>query len=983
MKKWFVCLLVLLALVLASSTAMALVYEIYCQVCQKSQDFEPTGRYIAAPNELAHLEIYRCPVCGDEQGTGYDLPHEKSKAATCISQAYCDLCHKYYGDKDPDNHAYEIVYNKVDEVNHIKEEACSRCKKINYTLTEQHTPKEAATCMSAAICAGCNEAYGSPNPNAHNWSDWQPNLFNPNLHYRYCMNIGCSASESESHDGNSNCVTSATCSKCHATYTDTTKHVGPLTYTYKKYDESFHRRIETCTACGNKTGNQVDTQHEESTPANCAHAAWCNVCNQAYGNPNPDNHVWGEWTTDEKTHMRICQTPGCGMVDLGSHTSEPRATCKTEQTCAICNVQYKDLTNHEGERQTRYDYHSESQHLLTCICLSCGDEVFSVYKAHTETIAATCQSPAYCADCQSNYGSKAGHNWSAWSKSDENQHVRTCQTSGCDAVEYAAHTGGSPTCTTAATCADCNVPYYDGTNHEGERKTTYAIDPEDKTRHIATQTCAGCQAVLSTVSEGHTTDKAATCMKGMHCKICDLYYGATVDHQMGRWLPADDGQQHYRTCAYGCGKTEYGKHNVSSPATCAFPAYCKDCGHFGDVDADAHDWSAWKLYDTDQHYRYCRKNKTAHVEYADHTGGTATCETRAMCDVCDEYYGQMLGHDYVMHDAQAATCTEIGWAAYATCSRCDYSTYAEKPALGHDYVTHDAQAPTCTEIGWDAYETCSRCDYSTFAEKPALGHDYVTHDAQAASCTEVGWDAYETCSRCDYSTYAEKPALGHDYAAKTTKPTCTEKGYTTHTCTRCQDSYRDAIVSALGHWYGEWTPNADGTNSASCLRDAYEHTVDCVRFSFVLTAEDVRTEFVLCPVCGEVSEIRLIDENGEVVETREAVRLLLVEDAKAEALTERLPGGELVVRMGALESGEQLMSVVFEWGGEPTQSTGQVKITLPAGLLEGYALCLLSEDGTETELTLEGDEDEETVSFTLDFTNSETPVQVIRLIPEV
>ena len=90
MKKWFVGLLVLLALVLASSTAMALVYEIYCQVCQKSQDFEPTGRYIAAPNELAHLEIYRCPVCGDEQGTGYDLPHKKSKAATCISQAYCE-----------------------------------------------------------------------------------------------------------------------------------------------------------------------------------------------------------------------------------------------------------------------------------------------------------------------------------------------------------------------------------------------------------------------------------------------------------------------------------------------------------------------------------------------------------------------------------------------------------------------------------------------------------------------------------------------------------------------------------------------------------------------------------------------------------------------------------------------------------------------------------------------------------------------------
>ena len=636
-----------------------------------------------------------------------------------------------------------------------------------------------------------------------------------------------------------------------------------------------------------------------------------------------------------------------------------------------------------GIKSDTYEYFDQNTHRQRITCKVCNYKGMSVSSAHTETKAATCQSAAYCADCKSYYGSKAEHTWGDWT-ADGTTHTRKCQSPGCGAVDTGRHTSEpGATCVTAQTCAICDAEYLDPGNHEGERVTTYAIDPEDETRHIVMQICAGCRATLTTASGGHTMDKSATCMKGMHCKICDLYYGATVDHVMSRWLPADDGQRHYRTCAYGCGKTEYGKHNVSSPATCAFPAYCKDCGHFGDVDADAHDWSAWKLYDIDQHYRYCRKNKTAHVEYADHTGGAATCETRAMCDVCNEYYGQMLGHDYVMHDAQAATCTEIGWAAYATCSRCDYSGYAEKPALGHDIVKHDAQAASCTEVGWDAYETCSRCDYSTYAEKPALGHDIVKHDAKAASCTEIGWDAYETCSRCDYSTYAEKPALGHDYAAKTTKPTCTKKGYTTHTCTRCQDSYRDEIVSALGHWYGEWTPNADGTNSASCLRDAYEHTVDCVRFSFVLTAEDVRTEFVLCPVCGEVSEIRLIDENGEVVETREAVRLLLVEDAKAEALTECLPEGELVVRMGALESGDVLMSVAFEIGGEPTQPTGQVKITLPAGLLEGYALCLLSEDGAETELTLEGDEEEETVSFTLDFTNSETPVQVIRLIPEV
>ena len=35
-----------------------------------------------------------------------------------------------------------------------------------------------------------------------------------------------------------------------------------------------------------------------------------------------------------------------------------------------------------------------------------------------------------------------------------------------------------------------------------------------------------------------------------------------------------------------------------------------------------------------------------------------------------------------------------------------------------------------------------------------------------------------------------------------TVPTCTEKGYTTHTCSRCGDAYTDTEVAALGHTEG-------------------------------------------------------------------------------------------------------------------------------------------------------------------------------------
>ena len=184
------------------------------------------------------------------------------------------------------------------------------------------------------------------------------------------------------------------------------------------------------------------------------------------------------------------------------------------------------------------------------------------------------------------------------------------------------------------------------------------------------------------------------------------------------------------------------------------------------------------------------------------TGGTATCTTKAVCEACGGKYGKrnLNNHALVHYDAQAPTCTKPGWDAFDTCSRCDYTTYAELPAQ-HDLRHHAAKAPTCTGIGWDAYDTCSRCDYTTtYVELPALNHALEQHEAQAPTCTEIGWDAYETCSRCDYTTRTELPALNHaleQHAAKA--PTCTEPGWDAYeTCSRCDYTTRKELP-ALNH----------------------------------------------------------------------------------------------------------------------------------------------------------------------------------------
>ena len=63
----------------------------------------------------------------------------------------------------------------------------------------------------------------------------------------------------------------------------------------------------------------------------------------------------------------------------------------------------------------------------------------------------------------------------------------------------------------------------------------------------------------------------------------------------------------------------------------------------------------------------------------------------------------------------------------------------------------------------------------------------------------------------------------HRYTSTVTNPTCTEQGYTTHTCS-CGDWYRDNFTNALGHSYGAWEQNkaptctAQGNEKRTCTR---------------------------------------------------------------------------------------------------------------------------------------------------------------------
>ena len=651
--------------------------------------------------------------------------------------------------------------------------------------------------------------------------------------------------------------------------------------------------------------------------------------------------------------------------------------------CAFCGIREE----REARRYEKYDSNYHKVYVTECQnCHNDGNIThLQVHSGGTET--PTCTTGKTCEKCGAEYG-VLGHDWGAWTPNyaSNGTHTRRCKR--CNAEETGSCSGGYATCDTLGMCNTCGGSYYGG-HAWGEWSSagngTHTRSCTNYCREVENESCSGGTGTF-------------TCTKGKTCEKCGAEYGV-LGHDWDAWTSNGDGTHTRRCKRSNCDAVENESCSGGTGTfTCITGKICEKCGaEYGIL---GHDWGKWKpIRNMNMHLKICNRCNRHETAYC--TGGTATCSAEAVCVECGGAYGEKdsnnhdlvqhaakaptctekgwnayetcsrcdyttyvelpAQHDLVHHDAQAATCTGIGWNAYNTCSRCDYTTYAELSALNHDLVHHDAQAPTCTEKGWDAYDTCSRlgCNYTTYQEIPALNHDLVQHEAKAPTCTEKGWNAYETCSRCNYTTYAELPALNHDYQAVTVEPTCETDGYTVFTCSRCKDSYTADPTDKLGHQFGAWSPNETGSQSADCLRQGCAHTgsTDCRKFTF-RTAEGETLTF--CPVCGQA-------EN--------AAQLEKIDAATAWTISGSLSAADVTART----NGEYL-SVAFETAGSLTQPTGLVRLALPAGLLEGKKLVRIAPDGTQTELPFEAKNGK--LIFTLDFANSELPVMLFRLLPQ-
>ena len=397
-----------------------------------------------------------------------------------------------------------------------------------------------------------------------------------------------------------------------------------------------------------------------------------------------------------------------------------------------------------------------------------------------------------------------------------------------------------------------------------------------------------------------------TLLAGLLCLLCLLYAEASASevshegHATMYWYNIST-KSHQLYCTTCQEIVAFGLCSGGS-ATCTEPGRCKTClnpykfptGH------------NMENYESDNNAT-CTQDGTK----------TARCQN----DGCGESKtipdeGSKLGHNFINYTPNGdANCTSVGTRT-ATCSRCTATDTqpGEGVAPNHNVVSDPAIPPTCTRDGLTAGSHCSRCQEVLTAQNTVarLGHQPVEDAAVAATCTRDGLTAGSHCSRCQEVLTAQNTVarLGHQPVEDAAvAATCTRDGLTAGShCSRCQEVLTaQNSVSSLGHWYTEWTPNSNGTHTASCMRSdcTFSSTVDCVQINDRIHETDI----TFCPICGEASD---------------GIHLPLVESARVQA--DRLPMGELVVRQR-----EGLTSICFVRSGKLSRPYAPATILLPNG----------------------------------------------------
>ena len=387
------------------------------------------------------------------------------------------------------------------------------------------------------------------------------------------------------------------------------------------------------------------------------------------------------------------------------------------------------------------------------------------------------------------------HDWGAWTQnSDEKTHTRFCKRNTSHTETKNCH-GGTASCTAKAVCTVCGGTYGEMAPHsftaekaEAQYLKSAATCTE---KAVYYKSCTLC----GTSSKG-TADEAT------------FFSGNALDHDWGKWMPDGEGT-HKRVCTH-------------------------DASHVETVGCTYGDWST----NQDSHWKTCTVcgGEADRINHADP-------DCNHFCDTCGI---KMTEHDFTGEIAitalqyKEANCLSPA-LYYKSCKICMLSskgTASEATfASGEKNPDRHAEEPGDwqhdADSHWRAYTCCH------------LEVDRGAHQGGTADCL-----APALCEVCQHP-YGE---LGphhfvdqvNEYRLKSAA-TCTSPAVYYQSCSTCGAQGTETFTNGepLGHDWGAWTSNGDGTHKRVCAHDAaHTETENCHGGTATCT------EKAVCTVCG-------------------------------------------------------------------------------------------------------------------------------------
>ena len=255
----------------------------------------------------------------------------------------------------------------------------------------------------------------------------------------------------------------------------------------------------------------------------------------------------------------------------------------------------------------------------------------------------------------------------------------------------------------------------------------------------------------------------------------------------------------------------------------------------------------------------CEVCNEPYGELAAHTGGTATCTERAVCEVCNQPYGEPPAHT---GGTEFPTCT-----TGRTCKKCG----AEYGILGHMWTTrmslgNGTHRRSCMRCGavdtancTGGTRTCFQravCSYCRSEYGDLAPHQLKTFK-RPATCRQEGLE-YTRCTAegCNYRTPDIITPKQHDLKKAqefTRKPTCTKPGWNSYyLCRDCAYSETDWI-DKLGH-----DPILHEAKAPTCTEKGWNAYETCSRCNHTTRTElpalnhDLEQHEAKAPTCTEI-----------------------------------------------------------------------------------------------------------------------------------